>query len=1008
METLFLFLILVGVAWWLHRQGESTRREVEDLRRRMVRHQREIEELRSAGRAPQPSRKETPVSLAGELLTRRQTQAPAPPPVAEPVAKPTKAAPPVIQPAVPAPVAAGVAGPIVPALAPSEPPFGAAKPAPARIDWEQLLGVKLFAWVGGFALFLAAAFFVKYSFDNNLISPVMRVTAGFLGGLGLVVGGVVLRQKDYQVTSQTLCATGILILYATSFACQSIYHFTGVTTTFLIMTLVTAAAFLLAVRMDARVVAVLGLVGGFLTPPLLSTGVDRALALFGYLVLLDLGLLAITFRKRWYFLALLGAIGTVLTQAAWFANFMTPEKTGTLLAIVAVFDFLFLAAFWHAGRGTKANALVAWGAALVPLFTFGFGCGVVTESFVADRPVWFFTLVFLADLSWLAMAVRQPGLRRLVAAAGGLSFALLGGWGGLHLQEANRGWTLLAFLFFGVLHSVTPLLVALREPKPRSAAWANVFPALTLLLFLLPVARHLGLSWSLWFTAFLIGALGVLLALVTGSLPAMLVSALVAFIALGFHAITIPRDVAGMGGTGLLIGLFGLLFLTGSLVGQWWKRTNRKPGAKPDVTEIAVPQMSGFLPFVLLGLATLRLPMTSPNAVFGVTLLLAVVILAAARVVRDKGLNLVALGGAFLVELAWHGARFHTDAAVAPLVWNVLFALVFLGWPLLAWRSPNTQIMPWATGALGLMAHFFLVHDTVRRAWPMAHPGTLPALFALPAAGVLWFVLRSIPGTSAARPGLLAWWGGTVLFFVTLIFPIEFERQWLTLGWALEGVAMLWLFRRVPHPGLRGTGLALLVVVTLRLLSPTALGYADRSGTPVFNWVLYTYGLATLAMFAGGRLLDASRQQVLGTNVRPFLFGAGTVLAFALVNLEVADYFSSGTRIELQFTGSFARDMSFSIAWALFAITLVAVGVWKRQRMVRHAGMGLLVITLAKLFLRDLVVLSAPYRIGAFFGVAVVAILASVLYQRFFATAARMKAEAASASTTTPPAADAR
>lgn len=1000
METLFLFLLLIGVAWWLNHQVSATRREVEDLRERLFRQQREIEELRAPDRAPEPLPKATITNLAGELVARRQTPTRAAPPRIQPAEAGRKAAAPPAKAQQPIPPLPKQPKPVAPA-APSVVPPVAERLRPG-IDWEQFLGVKLFAWVGGFALFLAAAFFVKYSFDNNLISPAMRVAAGFAGGLGLLIGGVVLRKKDYQVTAQTLCATGVVILYATSFACHSRYEFTGVNTTFAIMALVTIAAFILAMRMDACVVAVLGLVGGFLTPPLLSTGVDRPLALFSYILLLDLGLLAITFRRHWHFLALLGAIGTVLTQAAWFAAFMASEKSGTLLAIVTVFNLLFLAAFWHAGRGKEVNRLVTLSGILVPLFTFGFGLGVVTESFIRERPVWFFTLVFLADVCWLAMALRQTGLRGLVAAGGGLTFTLLGGWGGMHLRETNLAWSLLAFLLFGVLHSVAPLLVEMRERKPRPAAWANLFPGLTLLLFVLPVGQNLGLSWGLWFTAFLVGILGVVLALVTGSLPGMVLSSVVAFLALGFHAISLPRDVTGLGGAGVLIGLFGLLFLVGTLVGQWWKRTNCEPGGKATASETAAPQLAGFMPFVLLGLVTLRLPLKAPHAVFEVALLLAVVLLAAARLVRDKGLNLVALGGVLLVQLAWHGARFDVGAAVGPLLWNLLFALLFVGWPLLAWRSAATPVIPWATGSLALMTHFFIVLDTVRRAWPMEHSGILPALFMLPAAGVLWFILRTFEPANPARPALLAWSGGTVLFFVTLIFPIEFERQWLTLGWALEGVALLWLFHRVPHAGLRGTGLVLLLVVTLRLLSPDVLNYAERSGTPVFNWVLYTYGLAMLAMFAAGRLLDPPRYQVLGTNVRPLLFGAGTVLAFALVNLEVADYFSTGSRIELQFTGSFARDMSYSIAWALFAITLLAVGVWRRQRVVRYAGMSLLAITLAKLFLRDLMVLSLPYRAGAFFGVAVVAILASALYQRFFATAARLKAEGGPAATPPP------
>src|SRR6266702_3393780 len=60
-------------------------------------------------------------------------------------------------------------------------------PPPARtIDWEQFMGAKMFAWIGGFALFLGVAFFVKYSFEHNLIPPELRVAIGFLTGIALV------------------------------------------------------------------------------------------------------------------------------------------------------------------------------------------------------------------------------------------------------------------------------------------------------------------------------------------------------------------------------------------------------------------------------------------------------------------------------------------------------------------------------------------------------------------------------------------------------------------------------------------------------------------------------------------------------------------------------------------------------------------------------------------------------------------------------------------------------
>src|SRR5205814_4305006 len=110
---------------------------------------------------------------------------------------------------------------------------------------------------------------------------------------------------------------------AVTFACNSIYHFRffGPVPTFLPMSLVTAAAFFLAVRMEAQVVAVLGMLGGFLTPVLLSTGHDNPLGLFGYVALLDIGLIAVARRKEWSSLPILGAVGTVLMQIAWVGNF---------------------------------------------------------------------------------------------------------------------------------------------------------------------------------------------------------------------------------------------------------------------------------------------------------------------------------------------------------------------------------------------------------------------------------------------------------------------------------------------------------------------------------------------------------------------------------------------------------------------------------------------------------------------------------------------------------------
>src|SRR5262249_49033761 len=203
------------------------------------------------------------------------------------------------------------------------------------------------------------------------------------------------------------------------------------------------------------------------------------------------------------------------------------------------------------------------------------------------------------------------------------------------------------------------------------------------------------------------------------------------------------------------------------------------------------------------------------------------------------------------------------------------------------------KIVPWATAGLAGPLHFYLIYQLVRAAYPSGIPGLVPAAFALPALLGLFMLVKRTPLTSPARNAQLALFGGAALFFITLIFPIQFDRQWITVGWALEGAALCWLFRRVPHPGLRLAGVGLLVVVFVRLaLNPAVFSYHPRAASPIFNWYLYTYGIATACLFAAARLLAPPRNRVLGHNVRPLLYTLRPVLPLFIVTIHLADPFT--------------------------------------------------------------------------------------------------------------------
>src|SRR5438045_596423 len=310
---------------------------------------------------------------------------------------------------------------------------------------------------------------------------------------------------------------------------------------------------------------------------------------------------------------------------------------------------------------------------------------------------------------------------------------------------------------------------------------------------------------------------------------------------------------------------------------------------------VQIPVLAATLPFLLLIMATVRLPLTDPSPVFGLALLLVLLLLGLTKISSLDLLATIAVASTVLLEHAWHFAHFRSESASIPLLWYLGFAAIFTVFPFIFHRQFARKSMVWVSAALAAPLHFYLVYDVVRATHVISGmPGLVPAAFVVPSLVGLIALLRLTPEDSRARNPQLALFGAAILFFITLIFPIQFERQWITVGWALEGAALCWLFHRVPHPGLRLAGVGLLVVVFARLaLNPAVLSYHPRAVSPIFNWYPYTYGYGTACLFVAAALIAPPRHRVLGHNVRPLLYTLGTLLAFLTVDIEIADYFST-------------------------------------------------------------------------------------------------------------------
>jgi hypothetical protein len=944
------------------------------------------ERLRMLEKRPQAPREGAPAEPP-TVITEPPPPEPIIPPVSVPPPLPVSVIPPIPK--------------VEPVAAVEEMRFEAAAPPSRKIDWEQFMGAKMFAWVGGFALFLGVAFFVKYSFERNLIPPELRVAIGFLAGIALVGGGVLLKRKENVITAQTLCATGILILYAVTFACRAFYHFPffGLIPTFALMVLITTAAFLLAVRMNALVIAVLGIAGGFLTPVLLSTGQDNPLGLFGYIALLDIGLLAVARRKDWTSLPILGAVGTVLMQIAWVGNFFlhehyfTGNKTLIPMAVFLAFEILFLAAAVTTKRAGKLDNAISGAALGVGAIAMCWAFYFFSFTSIGNRAGLILSYLFLVDLGLLGLVLAKEHFNRLVAVVGLVVFFFLGLWTNDYLAAHNLSVALGAYFVFALLHSSLPIVMQ-RLGKATPSWSAHLFPAATLLLVLLPIFKLVTGSFLIWPLVLCVDILALLAAALTGMLATVAIVLILTLVTLGAWILRMPPGLGGLPASLFLIGGFSIFFIAGATLMS--RRLREKPGevgnifgglSVPANFAVQLPTLAATLPFLLLIMATLRVPLSNPSPVFGLALLLVVFLLGLTKIFSLDLLACVALGSTILLEHVWHFAHFQKEKANLPFLWYLGFAAVFTVFPFIFHRQFARKSTVWASAALAAPLHFYLVYEVVR----ITHPhsgmlGLVPAAFAIPSLLGLVALLRLTAQESPGRNAQLALFGGAALFFITLIFPIQFDRQWITLGWALEGAALCWLFHRVPHPGLRIAGVGLLLVCFARLVcNPTVLAYHARAATPIFNWYLYTYGIVAISFMAAARLLAPPRNLVLNQNAPPLLNSCGAILAFVLLNIEIADYFTKPGAYELtfQFSGNFARDMSYSIAWALFALLLLIVGIRKRTRGARYAGLVLLCVVLLKLFFHDLSQLQQLYRIAALIVVAIIAIVASFLYQRF-------------------------
>ncbi|HXO77256.1 MAG TPA: DUF2339 domain-containing protein, partial [Puia sp.] len=195
-------------------------------------------------------------------------------------------------------------------------PTAAEKAGQTEPDLEKFIGENLISKIGIAILVLAIGFFVKYAIDNDWIGPIGRVGIGVLCG-GILIGLAHWLRKSYTAFSSVLVGGGLAVLYFSIALAYHQYQLFGQTTAFIIMLVITVFSVLLSLLYDRQELAIIALVGGFVTPFLVSNGSGNYRVLFSYLLILNAGLLVIAYNKAWRLLNILAFCFTVILFATW-------------------------------------------------------------------------------------------------------------------------------------------------------------------------------------------------------------------------------------------------------------------------------------------------------------------------------------------------------------------------------------------------------------------------------------------------------------------------------------------------------------------------------------------------------------------------------------------------------------------------------------------------------------------------------------------------------------------
>lgn len=854
-----------------------------------------------------------------------------------------------------------------------------------NVDWELFAGARLFAWLGGLALFIAAGFFVKYSIDNNLIPAQLRLAIGAATGTALLIASGRVKSLRFDILRQTLASGGIGVLYSVVFAATLYYHYIPNPMGFGILSLISAAAFALSAFYRRISIAILGAVGAYVTPLLLGSGQGSLILLFAYLAVVGVGLQRVSAFLAAPSLLFVAATGTLITAGC--ATFATLGSSPAFPMAVMWGAIPGLFAFFLAPKqlNPETDQSIRWAGFLSFLPPIA-----VALLLTFAKPGWEPLFILTATSAGaLALGFFNNAWHHRVVPCIAITFLPVLAWVAMRFGAETASAGTLLLLVYGVTGGLGPVALIQRNGhSDMMLRWLKLFPTAVVAATVLALAGTPFAGPLFWPVLLILQIAGIAISLLVGAfLQVLLLLGLfvggglywlfavpTSFIGFGFFAFALMAGALLMAAMILLIRSMPALLARLDLPPAKGFAT---PFFKLEEWLTAAPSVGLFL---LMGAAfAVRHPHYPHAGMVTLTAFLGLCLFMCRRT-GFQPTGTIALVATAAAQSVWVFSQWGAPLLFSAVTWSSVLFVAALALPFLLFSQQKKWPVVWHAAALFELAQMLFALYAAKILWPGDLSGWLPLVPALLKIGPVTILLKRLEA-SPHRNSILAFHGGVLLFYISALPVLLLPHGWLGVALVFESALLLWLNRRIEHPGLRWVSLGLAPSGLLVLY--TALPRMSAEGVlPLLNPAFFSVAACTAALGAAVKLSPWPGRKLGRMDLPNVFLWMSLVTGFYLANLAVADLFSgSGSSHSLIPDNSYAHWAACALAWAGFG-----AATWRVPRLhiaMRLAGLLLFVSGSTGLVLLPIFMPKAIATMGPWANPAIFACLALVVMAWF-------------------------